>query len=147
VNEIASFRLRPATAADQGTIRGLIREGGINPLGLHWSRFVLAEARQGQVVGCGQIKQHRDGSNELASIAVRKEWRGQGVARAIIEHLLAGATEPLYLTCRARLGSFYEKFGFRVAPPEEMPGYFRRISWLVNVFGVLGLEKVLVMVK
>jgi hypothetical protein len=31
----------------------------------------------------------------------------------LIEHLLADAPRPVYLTCRSSLGKLYEKFGFR----------------------------------
>ena len=88
-------------------------------------------------MGCGQIKPHGDGSRELASIAVWPRYQGQGLGRAIIYHLLSGASPPLYLTCRASLRAYYEPFGFQVLEPEEMPPYFRRL-WklfrLVKVF-------------
>ncbi|MGC8857422.1 MAG: GNAT family N-acetyltransferase, partial [Anaerolineae bacterium] len=64
---------------------------------------------------------------ELASIAVHPAFRQQGVARAIIERLLAEGPRPLYLMCRSSLTPFYEKFGFRVLPPAEMPPYFQRM--------------------
>ena len=111
--------------------------GGINPTGLDWRRFVVAVSPQGEVIGCGQVKPHRDGSLELASIAVTPERRGQGVARAIIEHLLAENQGELYLMCRSGLGGLYEKFGFRVIQPDEMPRYFRKISRLVGLVEVL----------
>ena len=129
--------LEPATSQDSGAIRRLVISGGINPTGLDWRRFVVAVSPQGEVIGCGQVKPHRDGSLELASIAVTPERRGQGVARAIIEHLLAENQGELYLMCRSGLGGLYEKFGFRVIQPDEMPRYFRKISRLVGLVEVL----------
>jgi GNAT superfamily N-acetyltransferase len=64
------------------------------------------------LIGCGQIKPHRDGSRELASIAVQKGWRRQGIAAAIIQRLLADEPPPVWLTCMDRLVPFYEQFGF-----------------------------------
>ncbi len=125
--------LRPATKDDFPAIRALIYAARINPLGLDWRRFVLAVDEGGAPIGCGQVKTHRDGSRELASIAVQPAWRGQGVARAIIQHLLAAHPPPLYLTCRPSLGPFYEKFGFRVIAEPEMPPYFRRIKRLARL--------------
>ncbi|MCX7608981.1 MAG: hypothetical protein N2049_07170, partial [Anaerolineales bacterium] len=62
---------------------------------------------------------------------VREEARGQGVARAVIEALIRQEPHrPLYLMCRARLESFYARFGFRCLEPEEMPPYFRRMYHL-----------------
>jgi N-acetylglutamate synthase-like GNAT family acetyltransferase len=124
---LIEFTLRPATRADAGAIRALIYEVGINPMSLDWRRFILAVNPGGEIMGCGQIKPHGDGTCELASIAVWPRFQGQGVGRAIITHLLSGATPPLYLTCRAHMQTYYEPFGFRVIEPQEMPPYFRRI--------------------
>jgi N-acetylglutamate synthase-like GNAT family acetyltransferase len=129
--------LEPATSQDSGAIRRLVISGGINPTGLDWRRFVVAISPQREVIGCGQIKPHRDGSLELASVAVTSEWRGQGVARAIIERLLAENPSELHLMCRSGLGGLYEKFGFRVIQEEEMPRYFRKVSRLAGLVEVL----------
>jgi len=77
--------------------------------------------------GCGQVKTHRDGTHELASIVVRPAYQKRGTASAIIRHLIDQSTEPLYLACREELGLFYARFGFDVVPPHEHPPYFRRV--------------------
>ena len=128
------FTLRPATDEDAAIIRQLVRIGQINPTGLRWQRFVVAESAQGEVIGCGQVKPHGDGSDELASIVVHPDWRGQGIARAIIEHFLAIYNGDLYLMCRASLGPLYEKFDFEIVPREEMPRYFQRIMRMLGLF-------------
>lgn len=127
------IQLRPAQARDQAAIRAIIREARINPLGLDWRHFIVAEAA-GQIVATGQIKPHADGSRELASIATRPAWQHQGLASAIIRRLLDGAPPPLYLMCAAHNETFYLPFGFRHIGPAEMPPYFRRYYRLVNVF-------------
>jgi N-acetylglutamate synthase-like GNAT family acetyltransferase len=107
-------------------------------LGLDWQRFVVALAENGVVIGCGQLKPHRDGSWELASIMVAPAWRGQGVARAIIEHLLSNSPRLLWLTCVSPLVPFYARFGFReVTAPADMPPYFRWISRLFRLVAYL----------
>lgn len=136
MNEQA-YRLRPATAEDAAAVKAVIRQSGINPMGLDWPRFVLAVDGNDEMVGCVQLKPHRDGSVELASLAVVPEWQGRGVARVLIEHTLAQHPGLLYLMCRARLGPLYEKFGFQPLEIEEMPPYFRRIARLVDFLGVL----------
>jgi len=143
-----SFSLRPATQADFPAIRSLIHEVGINPMALDWQRFTIAVDTNDRLVGCGQIKLHGDGSRELASIAVLPEWRKQGVARAIIIHLLEAQPRPLYLTCRGGLGPLYEKFSFKDATDAvDLPPYFRRLARLARLFQRLGIfhERMLVM--
>jgi N-acetylglutamate synthase-like GNAT family acetyltransferase len=131
------FILRPAQAPDFPAIQSIIRNAHINPMGLKWDRFLVAVDQENRVIGCGQIKPHSDGSFELASIAVKPDWRGQGAARAIIKRLISSHQGDLYLTCRASLGALYEKFGFsRITDPEAMPGYFRSVSRLFKVFKV-----------
>ncbi|HEV2034208.1 MAG TPA: GNAT family N-acetyltransferase [Candidatus Dormibacteraeota bacterium] len=125
--------IRSATQADQATIRRLVREANINPMSLDWPNFVVAE-EDGMIVGVGQVKTHRDGSRELASIAVVPARQGQGIARALIETLLA--REPgvvLYLTCRRELEGLYQRFGFRTLKRAEYPPYFRRMIPMINL--------------
>ena len=143
------FTLRPATQEDAPTILDLVKEGRINPTGLDWQRFILAVTPDGKAIGCGQIKPHRDGSQELASIAVTPAWQGKGVARAIIERLMDGVDTPLYLMCVSDMGPMYEKFGFQGLEEEEMPKYFRRVSKLAGFIEPLQREgrKLLVMGK
>ncbi|HSG25314.1 MAG TPA: GNAT family N-acetyltransferase [Anaerolineales bacterium] len=131
------FSLREATQDDSAAIRALVLEGGINPTGLDWTRFVVAEDQSGTVVGCGQLKPHRDGSLELASLAVKETQRGRGVARALIEQLIAHHDGILYLMCRSGLGPLYEKFGFYTLEYDEMPRYFQRVSKLVGVLNAV----------
>jgi len=138
--EKTNYKLREATEDDAQAIRDLVRSARINPTGLDWERFVLAESAREGVIGCAQIKPHRDGSQELASLVVASEWRGQGVARMIIERLLRDHPGEMYLMCRSSLGPLYKKFGFREVEQDEMPKYFRLIKRLSRVVEVLQRE-------
>lgn len=104
----------------------------LNPLDLNWRHFTLAVEPGGQTAGFAQIKTHGDGSRELASLIVLPAWRGQGVARLLIEHLIRREPPPLYLTCESRLVPLYRKFGFEEISPAEMPPYFRRLARMVG---------------
>ena len=126
------MHVRPAQEADFPAIKKLIHQVGINPIGLDWGRFILAVSEEGEMIGCGQVKPHGDGSLELASIAVQPAWRHQGIATALIEKLIEKENGPLYLTCRPELESFYARFGFRKLETEELPAYFRRIQRLIR---------------
>jgi N-acetylglutamate synthase-like GNAT family acetyltransferase len=139
--------IRPAREAEASQIRDLIHQVGINPTGLDWKRFVVAVEDRDELIGCGQLKPHGREVLELASIAVFPEYRGKGVARAIIEHLLKDSPRPMYLMCQSTLGPLYEKFGFQAIPYEEMPRYFQRISKLAGLVTTLARreERLLVM--
>ena len=134
-NTIVSYTLRAARETDAAAIKQLIRTVGINPMDLDWRRFTVAVDAQDQVLATGQIKPHQKGAiQELASIAVLEEHRGQGLARAIIEQLLEDSPRPLYLTCRSRLQPFYQKFGFQSLSYPEMPRFYQRLSKLAGIF-------------
>ncbi len=136
--------LRDATVEDQPTIRQIVRAANINPTGLEWPRFIVAEDG-GAIVGVGQVKPHRDGTRELASIAVLPGRQGQGIATAIIEELLRREKGTLHLTCRARLQGYYERFGFRKLESRDYPPYFARMLPILNTLGRLFRIRVIVM--
>lgn len=106
-------------------------------MGLDWKRFIVAVDDRDQVLGIGQVKPHGTEILELASIAVHPDYRGQGIARAIVERLLEDSPRPLYLMCASSLGPLYEKFGFHSVAYEEMPRYFQRISKLAGLVTTL----------
>ncbi len=128
-----AYRIQAAEQTQAAAIRDLVRSSGINPTGLAWERFLVALTPADELVGCVQIKPHRDGSRELASLAVAPAWQGRGLARALIEALLAGNPGELYLMCQSRLGPLYGKFGFQAIAREQMPAYFRRVSQLAGI--------------
>ena len=131
------YSLRPARETDDAAIKRLIHSSGINPMGLDWRRFIVAVDDRDRVIGTGQIKPHGKDVRELASIAVLPEYQRQGLARAIIEHLLRDSPRPLYLTCISSLGPLYERFGFKAVDYAEMPRFFQRISKLAGLVFLL----------
>ncbi len=129
--------LRDATVEDQPTIRQIVRAANINPTGLEWPRFIVAEdggADGGAIVGVGQVKPHRDGTRELASIAVIPARQGQGLGSAIINELLRREWGIVHLTCRSQLQGYYERFGFKRLEPRDYPPYFARRLPMINAF-------------
>ena len=84
--------------------------------------------------GCGQVKHHRDGSKELASLVVEVDWRRQGIAGRIIQAIQVKEPPPLWLTCRSGLIPYYQQFGFAESTNRDaMPSYFRRVHRLVGI--------------
>ena len=142
---MTALTIRPGTAADQATIRHLIREAGINPMNLNWQHFLIAED-EGRTVGIGQVKRHRDGTRELASLAVVPDRRGQGVGSALVRELISRhAGEVLHLSCREQLQGYYERFGFVRLARAELPPYFARLIPMVNAFARLSRIRIIVM--
>ncbi|MBW6474289.1 MAG: GNAT family N-acetyltransferase [Anaerolineaceae bacterium] len=144
----ASCFIRKATREDAAFICRLIWRVGINPLGLNWRRFVVAVHEHGVRIGCAQIKSHKDGSLELASVAVVPLYRHQGVAETMIHEILEEQNPPIYLTCRGSLVSFYERFGFsELFELETLPAYFRKVKRVFNWLEKLNwVERLAVMV-
>lgn len=128
--------LRAATVEDQATIRRMIRSARLNPFGLHWQRFVVAQCCN-QVVGIGQVKILGDGTPELASLAVLPEYQNSGIGSCIVWTLIDRTQGPIYLRCADHNEGYYLRFGFRTLTPAEMPRSLRRFYIALN--GVLPL--------
>ena len=148
---VMSTIIRPAQAADQPAIRAIVCRARINPLDLDWRRFVVAE-ESGRIVGVGQVRPHRDGSRELASLAVIPGRQAQGIGGALIYALLARQPGPVYLMCMDRLEPYYRRFGFRRLARDELPPAFRLIGRLAPALALVsrlfgGRQQVIVMLR
>lgn len=107
-------------AAIQGIRHAVfVSEQGI-PASLEWDGtdvdcvHVLALTESGQPVATGRLQ--ADG--KLGRMAVLSAWRGRGIGRAILAHLLAQAQgqqlRRVYLHAQLEAVDFYRKAGFRV---------------------------------
>jgi len=89
----------------------------------HIKEYVVAEASPGEIVACGSLKIYSQRLGEVAGLAVRPDWQGAGLGRALIEALVLearahGLTEVLALT---RKPTFFFKLGFAPAEREHFP--------------------------
>lgn len=117
-------------------------------MSLNWPNFIVAQEDSKfdvEVVGVGQVKAHRDGSRELASIVVKPARQGGGIGSEVIRTLVASHPGVLHLTCRRELQGYYERFGFRRLDRSEYPPYFARMIPLVNLVGWFGGIQIVVM--
>lgn len=116
-----SFVVRPATERDQPAITRLVHSERLNPNDLDWRRFIVASDRSG-VLGAVQLRRHRDSARELASLVVRRDARGRGVATRLIDTVLStvAATRVLMITGVA-FGRHYRRWGFRRIDAERAP--------------------------
>ena len=95
------------------------------PEGLMATFQIFDDSRDGKQVACGSLA-YEHGQNLIRAVAVDKEYRGLGLGRVIVEHILEEARtrglEELMLT--AKVAGFYKKFGFEIVPREEAPEGF-----------------------
>jgi amino-acid N-acetyltransferase len=112
--------IRPASTQDIKSIRMLVWSARLDPTQLRWQQFWVIEC-SGDLVACGQLRNFA-GAQELGSLVVMKDWRDRGLGSYLAKHLIAQATEPLYLECLGkRLASFYTRFGFVEVAVQELP--------------------------
>lgn len=84
------------------------------------SRHVIARDGNGHAIGTGRLLPN----GQLGRLAVRANWRGKGVGRALMERLLEEADRQdqryLALHAQTQAGGFYLRFGFVDEGPEFM---------------------------
>lgn len=88
--------------------------------GLREDQFVVAEADDGVILGCGRLRPY-PGFCELASLAVSEQARARGVGRDIVNSLLARYQGAIYLICEDNVVDFFRRFGLERIPESEMP--------------------------
>jgi amino-acid N-acetyltransferase len=124
--------VRPATLADVPQLELLmapyVATGDLLPrsnydLCRHIKEYLVAEAPDGAIIGCGSLKIYSHELAELAGLAVRPDYQGAGVGRALSEALVGearanGLTEVLALT---RKPAFFLRLGFVPAEKEHFP--------------------------
>lgn len=87
---------------------------------IHDAFVVYDEA---QAVGCAAIKRYDDESAEVKRVFIRKEYRGQGISKKLMELLEQTAKEQGYSCLLLESGeilveamALYRKVGFKVIP-------------------------------
>lgn len=75
-----------------------------------------------KIVGCWRIVKYLDNSKELASVAVKKEFRWKWFWKILIEKLLNNQ-KNIYTICEKEKEKMYEKFGFKFINDELIPKY------------------------
>lgn len=84
---------------------------------------VVVACQEGMAVGCGAIKAYESGVAEVKRMYVRESYRGQGIARQVLEELERWAAELGYTSCILETGknqpeaiSLYQKCGYKTIP-------------------------------
>ena len=135
----ADFSIRPATPGDQPMIRAMVRAERLNPADLRWSNFFVAAGKP-DVIGAAQLRRHPDGSRELGSLVVDKRARGRGIAKRLIDALLASEPGPVWTVTVETFADTFRRWGFeKIDPPSAPVGVRRnyRIGSLVRLVSIL----------
>ena len=92
-----------------------------NSLGDIHDAFVVYDGAQ--AIGCAAIKRYDDESAEVKRVFIRKEYRGQGISKRLMELLEQTAREQGYSSLLLESGeilveamALYRKIGFKVIP-------------------------------
>jgi putative acetyltransferase len=104
-----------------GHVHALDTDGLLDPAVTFFSA-----RRDGVLLGVGALRQLDESHAELKSMHTKETVRGQGIGRAMVEHLLGVAAERGYQRVSLETGtmdgfaparSLYEKAGFVPCPP------------------------------
>src|SRR5215207_7409 len=118
-DELVQDRIRRATVGDQAAINRLVRQARLNPRGLDWRRFVIAEAG-GAPLGVAQVRRHPDDTRELASLVVLPGHRDRGVAGRMIDTLLADEPGPVFTLVDRRYAQHFTRWDFQPVDPVDL---------------------------
>jgi predicted GNAT family N-acyltransferase len=146
-----AVELRPATWADDREAlqsvrrRVFIEEQGI-PESEEWddidpvARHVLAFAKNRDAIGTGRLEP----TGKIGRVAVLPQFRGAGVGRRIMIHLVNHATESgftkVYLHAQAAAEGFYARLGFRAEGPVFDECGIPHLRMTLGIAGQDGIE-------
>jgi amino-acid N-acetyltransferase len=126
--------IRPATAADQVAILGLVRSERLNPNGLGWENFLVA-AEHDRLIGAVQLRHHHDGARELGSLVVERSSRGRGLATRLIDSLLAANPGRILMITGRQHAPRYTAWRFRPIAALDAPASIMRNYCLGQIIG------------
>jgi amino-acid N-acetyltransferase len=130
----AGVRIRPARVADVPALHALIKvhaERGkmilrtLDELYANIREFQVAETSQGELVGCAAAHVFWNDLAELKCLAVRDDWQGRGIGRALCTACLQdlarlGVRQVFTLT---NAPEFFEKLGYRRVDKNSLPRF------------------------
>ncbi len=109
------FSLRRPSDKEFQSICDYIKEFELDNRDLKKEQFVLA-AEGTQLLGFGRLRKHAD-CTELCSLGVVMPHRMKGIGKAIVQELLKGSSDAVFLVCI--IPDFFTPLGFRVT--EQFP--------------------------
>jgi N-acetylglutamate synthase-like GNAT family acetyltransferase len=125
--------IRQAVASDRQAIRSLASGERVNPTGLSWPNFVVA-TNDAVIIGAVQLRLHRDGIKELATLVVAREWRKRGIAAKLIDTIMADQPGRVFMVTGRNHAHHYARWGFLPIAPASAPFGVRR-NYLLGYCG------------
>lgn len=119
---IGIARIANPHGATREQIRNLLSHAGLPLVGLEETEFYGHFGARGELVGVvGMEKWNRMGL--LRSLAVWQQYRGKGIGRTLVKHILAsleGSVEEVYLFTE-NAEEFFRGLGFAQIPLSRVP--------------------------
>lgn len=126
-----------ATRHDYADMRELLETQGWG--GSDVTRGKSWIARDGKIVGIVRLVEVAPQTIVVDDVLVRKDRRGEGIARRLIEAAMMGLGGTLFLCCHSEDVGLYEKFGFKEVSPdtllEPVSDYFDEVGDLTPPAG------------
>ncbi len=119
------MKIRKAKPTDTPIIDALALDMDLDSNDTFFDQFIVVEDNE-QIVGFGRLIM-RENALELGTIGVIEAYRGKGVGKLIVEHLINDVKQDLYIT--TLIPKFFEQFGFvalETSPPSSM---IRKKEW------------------
>ena len=117
-------QLRSATAGDLPKLKSFLTENGLPDLGVerYVQNFVIAEDEIGGLIGIAGLETYEN-NGLLRSVAVRKDSRGKGVGRTLVNAVLGDARAKglgkVYLLTDDASG-YFERLGFQIVDRKDV---------------------------
>jgi N-acetylglutamate synthase-like GNAT family acetyltransferase len=122
------MHVRKAGPADLSSIVELDERLDLAYPGMEGDAHWVAEADRGRIVGAVALKKHPD-CLELCALGVDPGFRGKGIAKALVDALMASAKDAVHLA--TVIPGFFRSCGFHVIEqdiPEAFPAK-RKTAW------------------
>ncbi|MFH1670225.1 MAG: GNAT family N-acetyltransferase, partial [Patescibacteria group bacterium] len=102
-----------ARKAETETLEEIIKnDDTLSFLDVDHKAFLVAR-KEDKIIACARIYKRKDGINELMSVWVHPDFRGQKLGQFLCRKQLSKEKKKVYAGCRTALSEYYSEIGFR----------------------------------
>jgi amino-acid N-acetyltransferase len=135
-----AFVIRKAQAREKTAIRSLVLSERMRPIDLRHENFLIA-VKDEKIIGTVQMRRHSDGTRELGSLVVAPAWRRQGIAAELIDVLLRGERQNVYMITARAHWQHFARWGFELVPAGAAPRSIRLHHFIGSLGSIVSLFK------